>query len=185
MRTLQTVVPCIVLTISTAVTAHADPQPEYTVVVGDRAPTRDKPVQPVPEGFHKERKIDSGLLASAIGSFVIGYGAAALTAIPAANQGGSVLLVPFAGPFLMMGNVQQDSSRCDPSKTICTDGRGQADLDGYLAIMGAAQIIGAGLFITALVARHDVLVRDTAKVSVRVSPIVTGQLAGVQFTGTF
>jgi hypothetical protein len=170
---------------SIASTAHADPVVEYKVVVGDRAPTRDRAVQPVPEGFHKERKIDRGLLASAIGTFVIGYGASALTAIPAANQGGAVLLVPFAGPFLMMGNVKQDSPQCDPSTTMCADSRNQVAIDSYLAIMGVAQIVGAGLFVTALIARHDVLVRDAVKVSVHVSPVVTGQFAGVQLTGTF
>ncbi len=185
MRTLRAAVPCLALMVSTAATAHADPEVEYKVVVGDRAPTRDKPVQPVPEGFHKERKIDRGLLVAAIGTFVIGYGAAALTAIPAANQGGSALLVPFAGPFLMMANVKQDGPQCDSSTTMCADSFHRAGIDGYLAIMGVAQIVGAGLFITALVARHDVIVRDSAKASVRVSPILGGQLAGVQLTGTF
>jgi hypothetical protein len=169
------------LTSSRAYAQRADAHVETTPRVRDR-----KAIRPLPIGYHEVHKINGRLLAGGVSSFAVGYALTALTAIPSSKQGGNVLLVPFAGPFLMMGNVQQDGPACDSSKVMCASPQAQVGIDAYLVLMAAMQIVGAGLFVTAFLARHSVLVRDEAATStVRVTPIVTGQFAGVGLSGSF
>ncbi len=177
---------CTFLVLSMASPALAQSKPEYSVVVGARAPAT-RVDQPPPAGFHRERRFDWGMFATGLGAFALGYGASAAFAPVLSNKGGDVMAIPFVGPFLMMGNVQEAGSGCNSSKAMCLPSDSRSKMMSGLGSLAALQFVGFGLFVASFFTSSTVVVRDSKALvsNVHVAPVVTGGFSGVTFSGSF
>ena len=166
--------------------ALAQSKPEYDVVVGARAPVT-RVDQPLPAGFHRERRFDWAMFATGLGTFALAYGGSAAFAPVLSNKGGAVMAIPFVGPFLMMGNVHEAGSGCDSSKVMCLPSDSQSKMLSALGSLAAFQFVGFGFFVASFFTSKTAVVRDSKALvsNVHVAPVVTGGFNGVAFSGAF
>jgi hypothetical protein len=111
---------------------------------------------PVPPGYHPERRLRLGLLIAGAGVFVMAYG---LSVVSALGSGNGANAIPVVGPLLRF------------------------EREPALALSSAAQVVGVGLLIGGVVGRW-VLVRDEQR-SVEVQPLILPDGAGVGLAGRF
>jgi hypothetical protein len=139
------------------------------------------PGQTVPAGYHVERRVTSGLVASGLIVFGIVYLPTAAAAFYDTGDGTPLYVVPVLGPLLAI-----------PAKTSGGCGGGDhnpcIDFDGIIAAFLIAdslvQAAGAAAALKGF-AGHDVLVRDGApRVSLLPGPIA-GTGYGAWLTGRF
>lgn len=111
---------------------------------------------PVPVGYHPERRLRLGLLLAGATVFAVGYGGSVASALGSGNGANAI---PVVGPLLRF------------------------ELEPALALSSAAQVVGVGLLIGGVVGRW-VLVRDEQR-SVEVHPLFLPNGAGVGLAGHF
>ena len=130
---------------------------------------------PIPDGYHPEKELRTGLIIGGAITFGLMY---LLPAVPAAMTRDKSLVVPIAGPFIQLGHLDFTPGIEDRGFTS-----GAAVL---LVIDGVAQAAGAAMLLAGLTTKRDVLVRnDVAGVTVRVAPLTMGHGGtGIGLVGT-
>jgi hypothetical protein len=129
--------------------------------------------QPIPPGYHRETRVRKGLLIGGAIVFGVPYLYSGLIASVGEDVSGSstnhvaALYIPVLGPFIEMGQTDSATGRY------------------MLALDGLAQSAGAFMFIYALVAPRQVLVRNDLAL-LTVTPIKMGRDGqGLGFIGRF
>jgi hypothetical protein len=169
---------------------YAAPAPIYIMPPPQQAPAGPRKItdwedgEPIPAGYHKVSHVRVGLIVGGAVTFGVTYLLTALSgaivadvgSIPAtgcktACSSAKPLLIPLAGPWIVLPNVTNST----------------ATGSFFLVIDGLVQAAGIGMIIGGIAAPKTDLVRDdTAKVEVLPTPIVfDNKGAGFGFKGTF
>jgi hypothetical protein len=164
------------------------PAPSYPrVVVGPRYLPYDEG-QPIPEGYHVEQRVRGGMVIPGAVLLGVSYllGATVASADNYNDQTGWLLL-PVAGPWLMLLMHKSNTSSCDPTVTFCSttssSSSDQTDTRFLLTSDGLVQAAGAVLLILGLRGRQ-VLVRHGIA-SLSVAPTRVGSAEGLVLGGRF
>ncbi|MGC4117929.1 MAG: hypothetical protein QM765_25955 [Myxococcales bacterium] len=127
---------------------------------------------PIPYGYHAEKRPRVGLLVAGSLTFAVPY---ALSAFMAVSSNKAELAVPVVGPFI---------AAVDTLNTPCSSWLCFRELNaGVTAAMGVVQAAGAAMLIAGAVGRYTLVVDEPGSVSV--SPMVVPSGAGVGVSGQF
>jgi hypothetical protein len=159
----------------TAAPAHADPP----APAGPAAPLDGAwhEGDPVPTGYHVVRRYQEWLVATGASLFVASYLASAVAAntgyltVGATVSARSNLWVPFAGPFIMLG---------DATTTRATG--------ALLVLDGLAQLGGATMFLYGLATPAKVLMKNepaARPAAISLGPLLARKTSGIMVNGTF
>lgn len=116
---------------------------------------------PIPAGYHKETRMNGGLVAGGLGLFLGAWGMSAIVG----SLGAPALAVPLVGPIF----------------AAAQPGSGALVVAG--AVDAVAQVAGLSMFLGGLASPRTILVPDVG-FALRVTPIV-GPSNGAMVTGTF
>ncbi|HEY3449630.1 MAG TPA: hypothetical protein VGK67_24970 [Myxococcales bacterium] len=131
---------------------------------------------PIPFGYHAERKPRIGLLVAGSLTFAIPY---AIGAFSAANSESKEMFVPIVGPFITA--VNQVNRPCS-STFFCGDGW-KAFSGGVFAAVGIVQGVGAAMLIAGAVGKYTLVADEPGSVSV--TPMYLPSGAGIGVSGQF
>ena len=125
--------------------------------------------QPIPPGYHVEEHARKGLVIGGAVMFGTMYLLTALGAAIASDAGSNTtaLWVPAVGPFIQMGQA------------------GSATGGFFLALDGLIQVGGIAMFTIGFAAPKTDAVRNDAKITFKLSPIVAKDFTGSGLVGTF
>lgn len=130
----------------------------------------------VPEGYHRESRVRTGLVIGGAVTFGVMYSFAALSAV---TSGEKVMAIPLLGPFLELGRLNLSGPADNSFAPVVVT---------LLVIDGLGQVAGAAMLIGGLAGKKEVLVRnDVARTTVRVLPLTMGyggMGAGIGLVGT-
>jgi hypothetical protein len=145
------------------------------------APPRSAPVSasdwsetdPVPAGYHVERRVHRRAVVAGTGLFVFAYTLSMVAG--AAGPDARALWVPLGGPFIQLAEGPgRPASRFLDFTPVATVG---------LVFDAVAQSVGAGMVAYGLLGRERVLVRNPPTISV--VPIASGSGGGAVIVGVF
>jgi hypothetical protein len=150
-------------------TAAAQEQPAQVTVQQQSPPV----VQTAPAAPHERETItekggpSTGMLASGVVIFGVSYGVAAVAGATSDTDGDNDLYVPFAGPWMALGNHEGAGSKV------------------FLVTDGVFQGLGGLLVLNAFLNPQTRTVTRTSSAEVQVSPAVSPEFLGLAATGRF
>jgi hypothetical protein len=165
------------------------PQPGYAYAppIGAFSPVRlGPPTLPfeegysIPPGYHQEMRTRKGLVVGGAVTFGVLYSLSA-TGVLLSGGGAKAVLVPVAGPFIEIGNLQRTLSGSEASGL-------RAMATTFLVLDGVGQAAGVAMLLVGLTQPAPLLVRnDVTGATLRITPLsmgYDGREVGIGIVGT-
>jgi hypothetical protein len=122
---------------------------------------------PIPPGYHQEMRKRKGLIVGGAVTFGVLYSLSA-TGVLLSGGGAKAVLVPVAGPFIEIANLQSTLSGSESSglRALATT---------FLVLDGVGQAAGVAMLLVGLTRPTPLLVRnDVRATTVRITPLTMG-----------
>jgi hypothetical protein len=159
----------------------------YPPPIGPFAPTRLGPTTlpfeegyPIPPGYHQEMRQRKGLIVGGAVTFGVLYSLSA-TGVLLSGGGAKAVLVPVAGPFIEIANIQSTLSGSEGSGL-------RAMATTFMVLDGVGQAAGVAMLLVGLTQPKPLLVRDdVTATTVRITPLTMGhdgRGVGIGIVGT-